>query len=282
MIAMKKRICAITMVRNDDFNLMKWVEYYGRELGKENLYIFFDGTDQLIPDFCDGCHTELRKRNPGMVVKSEKIRLGFLSRKAAELMKGGYDIVIGTDADEYLVVDPLTGTSLVEYLSSLKICDSVSGLGVDIGQKLDEEGVISRDVPYFEQRRFGYLCSRYTKPSVISSAVSWGSGFHRIKGHDFHIDPNLYLFHTGSIDLKMIEDRMKDNDLLSTGRLKHIQKRAKTIFVVSKSRIREWDRTVKVVRWVQQHIRPLNAWNKPWNPFTKVVVRIPDRFIGIL
>lgn len=277
-----KKICVITMVRNDEFNLAKWVEYYGRELGKENLYIYFDGTDQTVPDFCEGCMTELRPRNPGMVVKSEKIRLGFLSEKAAELMTKGYDVVIGTDADEYLVVDPDLGMGLREYLSSIKIKDSVSGLGVDIGQNLNEEGVISGEIPYFQQRRYGYLCSRYTKPSVISSPVTWGSGFHRIKGHNFHIDPNLFLFHTGSIDLKMIEDRMSDNDLISTGRLKHIQKRAKTIYVVSKAKIREWDRTVKVVRWVQQHLRPVNSWNKPWNPVTKVVVRIPDRFVGIL
>jgi hypothetical protein len=277
-----KKICALTMVRNDEFNLLKWVEYYGHELGKENLYIYFDGTDQEIPDFCAGCNAELRQRNPGMVVKSEKIRLSFLSEKAAELMRNGYDIVIGTDADEYLVVDPNVGLGLKEYLSGLDIKDSVSGLGIDIGQKLGEEDVISKDRPYFEQRRYGYLCSRYTKPSVISSPVSWGSGFHRIKGHDFHIDNNLFLFHTGSIDLKMIEDRMRDNDLLSTGRLKHIQKRAKTIYVVSRAKIREWDRTVKVVRWIQQHIRPVNAWNKPWDPVNKVVVRIPDRFVGIL
>ena len=89
--------------------------------------------------------------------------------------------------------------------------------------------------------------------------------------------------HTGSIDLKMIEDRMKDNDLISTGRLKHIQKRAKTIFVISQAKkIRQWDGTVGKVRWVQQHIRPVNAWNKPWNPVSKVVVRIPDRFVGLL
>jgi tRNA (guanine37-N1)-methyltransferase len=48
------------------------------------------------------------------------------------------------------------------------------------------------------------------------------------------------------------------------------------------AKIREWDRTVKVVRSVQQHLRPVNSWNKPWNPVTKVVVRIPDRFVGIL
>lgn len=278
-----KKICVITMVRNDEFNLAKWVEYYGRELGKENLFIYFDGTDQVIPDFCDGCHAELRPRNPGMVVKSEKIRLGFLSEKAAELMKAGYDIVIGTDADEYLVVDPKLEKGLAEYLSSLNIKYSVSGLGVDLGQNLNEEGVIDGAIPYFEQRRYGYLCSRYTKPSVIAAPVMWGSGFHRIKGHNFHIDPNLFLIHTGSIDLKMIEDRMKDNDLISTGRLKHIQKRAKTIFVISQAKkIRQWDGTVGKVRWVQQHIRPVNAWNKPWNPVSKVVVRIPDRFVGLL
>ena len=28
-----KRIAAITMVRNDDFFLSKWVGYYGRQLG---------------------------------------------------------------------------------------------------------------------------------------------------------------------------------------------------------------------------------------------------------
>ena len=29
-----KHIAALTMVRNDDFFLCKWVEYYGREIGK--------------------------------------------------------------------------------------------------------------------------------------------------------------------------------------------------------------------------------------------------------
>ena len=51
-----KRIAALTMVRNDDFYLRKWVEYYGAQLGMANLYIYFDGRDQVIPDFCAGTH----------------------------------------------------------------------------------------------------------------------------------------------------------------------------------------------------------------------------------
>ena len=35
-----KNICAITMVRNDDFFLRKWISYYGKELGEENLYVY--------------------------------------------------------------------------------------------------------------------------------------------------------------------------------------------------------------------------------------------------
>ena len=44
-----KRICAITMARNDNFFLEKWISYYGKQLGEENLYIFLDGKDQQIP-----------------------------------------------------------------------------------------------------------------------------------------------------------------------------------------------------------------------------------------
>ena len=31
---MKKKVAVLTMVRNDDFYLRKWVEYYGREFGR--------------------------------------------------------------------------------------------------------------------------------------------------------------------------------------------------------------------------------------------------------
>lgn len=278
-----KRICAITMVRNDEFNLRNWVEYYGNQLGRQNLRIYFDGEDQTIPPFCEGIHTELRPRNPGQVVKSEKLRLRFLSNIAKRLMTDeGYDIIIGVDADEYLIVDPNVGMNLTEYLSHININTSVSGLGIDVGQHLKEEQPIDISRPILSQRNYAYLCSRYTKPSVITTPVMWGSGFHRIKGHNFHIDKNLFLFHFGSIDLDMIKQRLGDSDLLSTGRLHHIKKRAKTIYVVTENKARDWDKTVGKMLKVQQTLRQLFAWNKPWNPITKVVVRIPERFKNIL
>ena len=278
-----KKICVITMVRNDEFYLRKWVQYYSAQLGRENLRIFFDGEDQVVPSFCDGVYTELKPRIPGMVVKSEKERLSFLSMQAARLMKEeGYDLVIGVDADEYLVVDPKLGKTLKEYLDGVKVKNCLSGLGVDVGQHLEHEGVIDASRSFLSQRRYAYLCSRYTKPSVLAKPLTWGSGFHRVKGHDYRIDKNLFLFHFGSIDLEMIKERMGNQDLISTGRLAHIQKRAKTIYVVTGNKAREWDKTVGPMRWVQQILRQPFAWNKPWNPITKVVVRIPDRFENVI
>ena len=133
-----KRIAALTMVRNDEFFLRKWVEYYGSQLGKSNLYVFFDGLDQRIPDFCDGVNTMAVNHIEGNVREADRGRIDFLSQRAAELF-GKYDMVIGTDVDEFLVVDPRLGITLPEFLSSLKPygnCPSISGLGVDVGQKL--------------------------------------------------------------------------------------------------------------------------------------------------
>ena len=115
-----KRIAALTMVRNDEFYLRKWVEYYGKELGRENLYIFFDGTDQRVPDFCEGVNVRVCEKIVGSVARGDKGRINFLSEQAARLFES-YDLVIGTDADEFLVVDPLLGKGLAEFLGDMKI-----------------------------------------------------------------------------------------------------------------------------------------------------------------
>lgn len=271
------------MLRNDNFFLKKWVEYYGAQLGRENLRIFFDGDDQLVPDFCAGLHVELKPRIAGKVVKNDKGRVEFLSSAASSLMKNeSYDMVIGTDVDEFLIVDPKVGMTLPQYLSTLDIRTSVSGLGVDVGQHLDKEFVIDPEQPFLSQRKYAYLCSRYTKSTVIASPVRWGSGFHRVKWHNYTIDKNLFLFHFGSIDLEMIKARMGNPDLVSNGWLRHIKKRARTIFVVTQKKACEWEPAVKAMRILQQVVRQPFAWNKPWNSINKIVVEIPERFKDII
>lgn len=273
-----KRIAALTMARNDDFYLRKWVEYYGAQLGRENLYIFLDGLDQVVGDFCAGTHAQAVEKIGSQVIEAEKGRLRFLSGKAAELLSAGYDLVIGVDADEFIVVDPKLGLSLPAYLSTLRIKDSVSALGLDFGQKIGEEEEIREDEPFLHQRHYAQLGTRYTKPSIIAKPLVWGSGFHRIKGHNFHIAKDLYLFHFGYFDWERIQARYADQDRMDQGWGGHMHKRSRTIRLVTEKKALDFERWTKFARRCQTVCRPPYAWNKPGMMELKIVIRIPDRF----
>jgi len=276
-----KRICAVTMARNDAFFLKKWVSYYGSALGEENLYIYLDGKDQSFPDYEGPAHITAVERLGGQVVAAEKRRLRFLSDRQAELLDQ-YDLVIGVDVDEFLVVDPQVGQSLVEYLSDRQVNVSLSGLGLDVGQHLQQESAIDGTRPYLQQRHYAVVSSRYTKPSVVSEPVLWGSGFHRVKGHNFHIDPHLFLFHFGYFDDGMIRARFTDADRMAAGWGRHIAKRTRTIRQVTELKARNADRYLPWARWIQTLCRPFYAPNKPAMMGIKWVVRIPERFASVV
>lgn len=277
----KKKICAVTMVRNDEFFLRKWVAYYGAELGYENLYVFLDGKDQSIPDWCPDVNITARERVPGQVAAADRGRIDYLSAQAAQLLER-YDMVIGTDVDEFLIVDPSLGISLTDFLSSLPLRTSYSGLGIDVGQHTGCEKEIQADIPFLKQRRYAVLSTRYSKSSVITRPVSWGSGFHRVRNTNFHIVKDLYLFHFGCVDLKRLEAKFTDKDKVDTGWSRHLKKRARTIFTVSGSKARDWNRWIPLARNLQNLVRPPYAWNKPAMFNLKIVVSIPERFQNIL
>ena len=270
------------MVRNDDFFLRKWVEYYGTQLGKENLYIFFDGLDQQIAPFCDGTHAALHEKIGAQVISAEKGRLKFLSEQAAALLAGGYDLVIGVDADEFVVVDPKCGLGLAEFLSRQEIGVSLSALGLDFGQKLGEEGDITDAEPFLRQRHYAQVGTRYTKPSIVAKPCVWGSGFHRVKGHNFHIARDLYLFHFGYFDMNRLQGRLQDAERVARGEGPHMKKRGRTIRYVTELPARDFDRWTRFGRICQTLCRPPYALNKPAMFGFKIIVRIPDRFQNIV
>ncbi len=276
-----KKTAVITKVRNDDFYLRKWVSYYGGVFGRENLYIYFDGTDQTVGDFCSGCHTFLCEKNFTSVVKGDKERIHFLSDRAAELFAAGYNLVIGTDADEILVADPARYASLADYLERTPVGDSLSALGLDMGQRQGEEEAIREDRPFLSQRHYARLCTRYTKASILARPLRWGSGFHRVEGHNFHIGEDLYLFHLGYFDFDRVRSRSTDADRGRQGWGKHIDRRADVLRLVNQLPARDFDVWAPRARAIQTVVRPPYAWNKPAMFSWRIIVRIPDRFSAL-
>ena len=278
---MAKKICALTMVRNDEFFLRKWVEYYSAQIGAANLYVYFDGNDQIVPDFCEGVNVCVRARVPGLVAAADRGRIDFLSSQAAELLQK-YDMVIGTDVDEFLVVDPALGVSLPDFLSQLPDRVSYSGLGIDVGQHLGKEVEIDEAVSFLKQRHYARLSTRYSKSTVITKPVQWGSGFHRVRNTSFKIIKDLYLFHFGCVDMKRLEAKFSDKDKIATGWERHPKKRAKTIYDVSQRPVKSWNSWVTKARFIQNFVRPPYAWNKPAMFNAVIIVEIPERFESVV
>ena len=268
-----KRIAAITMARNDDFFLSRWVEYYGRELGVENLYIYLDGLDQNIPQNAQHANVKKFPHTEQAVQRGDTTRILMLADLANKLFADGYDIVIGCDCDEFLVVDPNTNMNLAQYLSQIKNRQTVSGIGMDVGMDLNSEHTLDMTQPFLTQRKFALMSTRYTKPVVLFTPATWGSGFHSVKAHNFHIDKNLYLFHFGSVDYDMIKNKIGDRN---PSWAKHLKKRARTIEIITSAKNRK--HSPRIARILQTLMRPIYDINKPAMLGLKWVTTIPERF----
>ena len=268
-----KRIAAITMARNDMFFLTRWIAYYGAQIGTENLYIYLDGMDQAVPPNAGRATVRKFKHVEQPRQVGDKTRINMLSALAAKLFSDGYDIVIGCDCDEFLVVDPDINMGLREYLANMPMRTAVSGLGLDVGMDTNTESALDPTQPFLAQRKYALLSTRYTKPVVLMRPATWGSGFHSVKGHNLHIDKNLYLMHFGGVDLEMIKSKLGDR---AASWEKHLRKRARTIDIITRARHR--NSSMKIARILQTILRPIYDWNKPAMLGLRRVTTIPERF----
>ena len=274
-----KKIAAIVMARNDEFFLSRWIAYYGPQLGEENLFIYLDGLDQKPPANVGKANVTILEKKLTKLQKFERWRASYLSDRAAELFDKGYDIVIGTDSDEFLIADPNTGMNLGEYLSSIKIKNTVSGLGLDVGQHLHLEQTLDKTKPILPQRGYARINSRFTKTNVLTPGNRWGWGFHRVKRRNFHIDSNLYLLHFGNTDYDALLAKYNSADIIARGEQAHFKRaRIRIVTDISSKRALDGDKVFRFARIIQTVFRPIYAWNKPSMIEMRWVVKLPDRF----
>lgn len=275
------RIAAISMARNDAFFIAKWIDYYGSLLGTANLFLLLDGHDQPMPPGHDGVNVIRVPHVEFSRAAGDRNRSRMVSHFARALFHR-YDRVIAHDIDEYLVLDPLAGDSLTDYLGRNQSGRSLSALGLDVGQHPVNEKPVDPLKPFLSQRSFAHVSARYTKPVVANAPLTWGSGFHRIKGRDFRIDPNLFLFHFGMIDYKVAEEKQGDTKLHEAGWKGHLQRRYEIYDLIASREAIDGDSFFGKARLRQSLFRPLFALNKPGMLREKPVIRIPDRFRNIL
>jgi hypothetical protein len=275
------RIAALTIVRNSDRFLKRWISYYGAVFGRENLYVIFDGTDQKLPQESEGVTVHWFDHTPMKRAAGDRQRASWASGLAKKLLNT-YDIVIGTDVDEFLLIDPSLDFSLSSYLLSIDLPPSLSALGMDVACNRNYEGVFDWDKPFLGQRQYCQISDRYTKACVLSRPLRWGSGFHRVKGTGFTIDPSLFLFHFGSVDEQVVLNNADDPEKKAMGWASHQVRRAAVADEISSVHDFLSDERIKTARRELSRPRSLLAWNKPRPLKSDKIVHIPKRFHGLV
>ena len=276
-----KNIAAISMVRNDNFFVHKWIEYYGKIFGLKNLFLVIDGYDQPLPEKHELINIIQREHIPMKRSRGDRYRARLVSDIAKKLFDD-YDVVIAHDIDEYLVVDPDCEKNLFEYLQKPFSTSSVSALGLDVGQHPEKETMIDSSRPFLQQRSFAHVSARYTKAIVATRPIIWGSGYHRVKGKNFSIDPNLFLFHFGMVDMEMCRQKIKQSELKKSGWTGHFNRRFQLFNLIAKQKAIPGDDFFTNARKRQSRFRPIFALNKPGMLNEKPVIKIPERFKNII
>ena len=277
-----KTIAALTTVRGEPVFLRKWVAHYGAALGAENLFVLLDGHDQEVPEGLGRANVLRLPHRPAPRAEGDRRRARIMSHIARGLFHL-YDMVIATDVDEFLVADPATGQDLRAYLSGLaRPGAAISALGLDVGQHRRAEGPLDPARPWLAQRAFAHVSARYTKPVVATRPGTGGSGMHRVKGRNFRIDPNLYLFHLGMADAARAAAKTADADRLAAGWAGHLARRERLFEWIEAAQPRDGDAYFATARRWQTWARPLFAPNKPGTIPGHPVIRIPERFREML
>ena len=129
---MQSRVAVITTVRDDDFFLKKWVDYYGGFFGRDALYVINHGNQEQVRRIAEGCNlfpipdTDTQNFN----IRRWRTQNGLLSA-----LRQWYAHVIVCDVDEFIVVDPETGHDLGSWLLNVAKPGRVrTALGMALGE----------------------------------------------------------------------------------------------------------------------------------------------------
>ena len=225
----KAKVAAMTMLRGDYFYLERWVEYYGRHLGREHLYVLSHGNDPEHRRIAEGCNV--------INLPYDATRYSFNQRRwqMLSLFTSGftryYNWVLCGDVDEIVAVDPAVSDSLSDYLmrfGETKAPRVITPFAIELvhNPTLEPEALEGRNI--LDVRRIFRLNANYAKPCITRNKITFGPGGHFASEKEGYLDPDLYLFHLRFVDYQMTHDRLavrKEQRHIQSGDLAEVDRK---------------------------------------------------------
>lgn len=179
------------MVADEAEMLPRWLDYYGRQLGRDHLFVVDDNSTDGSTDDLD-CSV-LRLPPAPWRTKWSKARRGVVNGLSRALLEV-YDAVVFVDADEFLVPDPAKYDGLTDYITRRPDQDVLAGVGVDLLHDAAHEPPIDPCLPVLTQRSLAKIEPGMCKPAIKRIPEPWLAGGHGIRA-GFRVDPDLLLLH---------------------------------------------------------------------------------------
>lgn len=199
--SIRPRVCALTMVYNEKFNLPRWVTYYGGQIGKENLLVIDNDSTDESRDLIRSVPNLRYPRTGFCDIERSK----FVSALASSLLLI-YDYVIYTDSDEIIIPDPERYTGIIDFLSK-NPSDAHTCIGFNVFERIGHDRPYDPGLPLLLQRKNAHFLISMCKTSIVAKPPSWSGGFHAS-----NLEPNfsgLLLLHLKSAIIGYAKERLQ-------------------------------------------------------------------------
>ena len=202
---------AMTMAYQDHAFLQRWVDYYGKQFGRQHLYVMSHGGDPEHARIAEGTNLIRLPRDPTLF-RMDRRRWDAKSRFASAMLRYYNWFIVG-DVDEIVIVDPAVAPDLTTYLTRYDdpktAPKSVCPFGIELVHNPEvEPQALSPDATVLSRRRVFRANANYSKPCVIRSETSFSIGGHANSHQPRYLDPHLYLLHLRFFDRDLATARL--------------------------------------------------------------------------
>lgn len=195
-------IAALTIVRDEAAMLPRWIAYYGAQLGLDHLTVIDDGSSDGSLDALADLPVRVIPSGGFPEGDFERGRMRLANRLAAELLET-HEAVIFTDADEFLVPDPVRYAGLPAYVAAHPGAVVMAGMGLNVVHRVGREPPLRAGEAVLGQRTCAIFVAKLCKPSIKRADVRWRLASH---GADapFTPDPGLFMIHLKYADAELL------------------------------------------------------------------------------